>query len=363
MQIVFNIDQKSAIRHGKNAPRPVEPVDIDPSTLSEEQRALLSSLTRPAERGELANATGVRTYDGVNVQLHLLEPTAKEVQAQLQAALQEIASKRAEREQKINEEKDNYRAALQAIENGSWFEAGTFPPKVRKGIVRYDRLYAPNYSANDDEARELYDRAVKMERKAWNEAVRQADATLQPDDRDLRLRLLQAVSSADQQELCPNARRFADEEREQREREKQAEQERRKAELRRLIDEEGLPDQLERFDAGVLPSEELKLLVKRVLFEAFDQFTRYLRLKADDIDHDEDCFDHEPKFTSSPAESLTAAQWNTLQEIRAAAPKDAVVEARRSMAWCGNCSEDNERYWARVTRSFAGEDYQIALAL
>ena len=130
-------------------------------------------------------------------------------------------------------------------------------------------------------------------------------------------------------------RKYAAEEREkQREAERQAAA---KALVRAFLAEHGAPDQVERFDAGVLPALELEMTLADLAFNALDEYPRFDIILEhqvrdalpifDSTFSAEDYADCEVQFRSIEATELNREQWAQLKAMRAACPA-ATIEAR-----------------------------------
>ena len=146
------------------------------------------------------------------------------------------------------------------------------------------------------------------------------------------------------------------------------EKERVKTEHRRLerglLTDYGTPNQVERFDAGVLPDEEFERVAKKALFTTFDGFPVYTPLTDGDVDHVEACDEADAKFRSDSYDGpLDAEEFDTLKRLRAVAPQGVEVEVREHTGYCRYCDAEAKRLSVRVTIEFAGCSYQRSYAL
>jgi hypothetical protein len=119
--------------------------------------------------------------------------------------------------------------------------------------------------------------------------------------------------------------------------------------MARFIDERtwvvayGSSEQLERFDAGVLPPEELAALIEPHLFAPLNGFERYTLLEDADVDHEPNCRRPDIRFRTRPHASalisgLDADEWQRVKSMRAAvAGRDNRVEVREHQALCRGC--------------------------
>lgn len=110
-----------------------------------------------------------------------------------------------------------------------------------------------------------------------------------------------------------------------------------------FLAEHGEPTQRERFDAGLLPADELAETLERHFLGALvDRFGRYQPIEPHEVC--DDCaslgggFDYETRAQ----DSLTGPQWQTLQAIRAALPQGATAESRYHRGTCRDGHHDAE---------------------
>lgn len=107
------------------------------------------------------------------------------------------------------------------------------------------------------------------------------------------------------------------------------------AALRAWLAEYGTDDQAERFDAGVLPAEEIETAMADHVFEPLEAngkhpgFSHYAQLTAAEVRNAVDCDeryeDTEAQFRSVSPTGLGAAQWKQLKAMRAACPAATIT--------------------------------------
>lgn len=135
-----------------------------------------------------------------------------------------------------------------------------------------------------------------------------------------------------------------------------AERERRRVEARArtlaFLQEHGTESQAERFEAAVLPSDELeKLIEQHYLGGIMHRFPAFERMTIDEVcascaDHGREMEDYADgasaedlfSFQASAADELTGPQWDRLKKIRAQLPEGATAEPRDR--W-GTCNDDD----------------------
>lgn len=137
-----------------------------------------------------------------------------------------------------------------------------------------------------------------------------------------------------------------------------------KAAFEAYVREHGTPNQIARFEAGVLPEGEIIERRRGELFPA--DFPAYERLTSADVDCDGGGYrSHDPscRFTSDAYEGkLSAEAWDRFQTIKSAVLAhcpDAEVEIREHRAWCGHegCPGDiTKRYSVRCLVDWGGHE-------
>lgn len=120
----------------------------------------------------------------------------------------------------------------------------------------------------------------------------------------------------------------------------------------------GRADQVERFDADVLPEEELRHVAMQKFFGGINLPT-YKPIDESKVQHSDDCDRPDARFCSSDHDGkpLTSAQWASLKKVRAAAPEGSEVSVREHRGWCNTDACDASgvtRYGVRVSISWAG---------
>jgi len=157
----------------------------------------------------------------------------------------------------------------------------------------------------------------------------------------------------------------------------------------------GRPDQLERWEVGLLPQDELLALARTELFKPFDGLPRWnsrsgahnATIRWGDVRHKDDCSFHKAKsedwepyverlkaqgairFEATPADELGADQWRALKEMTALANRASqhawltvtaaggevfAVAPRAHTATCTMCAEEIYKASALVSVKWAG---------
>lgn len=327
----------------------VRPTTEEVKALNEEQKAALL----PFVNGRLLT---VETPDWVGVLVAIDKELKK---------AKELAQ---ELERDIERERARYREFLSSIEKG-YYDFGTLKPRAD-----LERYYAPNWSKNDSEAQELYAKIQKTIEEQRKEIVARADAELRYEDTDRRLAILAlarvektgTIWDPEPKNAIEHQRREAEENTRRMEEEHKA----RVAEQRRLLVEAGaLANTLERFDEGVLPDEERDFYLGMELFRPFAKFPKFQPLTEADVQHTEHCdkYEEDIKFKSEPYQGpYDVEQWDRLKTIRLVAKDcgDTEVSVRRHEGYCDFCGSNfTERFSVKVKQTFAGEDYELVLAL
>jgi hypothetical protein len=118
-----------------------------------------------------------------------------------------------------------------------------------------------------------------------------------------------------------------------------------------------LPDVVERFQAGLLPRDELLALVEAVAFEPGLNQERFCRLTPDCISHHPDVGPHRACFSSRGMSEVTATQWAALKAISELFP-DAVVKPKRHVARCPFCGAQDVAYGAVVVLRYGPYEFR-----
>ena len=135
--------------------------------------------------------------------------------------------------------------------------------------------------------------------------------------------------------------------------EKKAAAERRTAQLSAWIAEHGTDNQRGRLAEGVLPETEIVDAIREQVFAPLAGEPRYVKLTAVDVRAEctsEDEIDpHEVAFNVTPKETLTAAEYDRLIDLRKLMP-GAEITVRSHNGWCkeSNCEADIYRTSYRV---------------
>lgn len=132
---------------------------------------------------------------------------------------------------------------------------------------------------------------------------------------------------------------------------------------------EGASDnQRERYDAGLLPEDELLTLARAELFKAFDGIPRWSWNKhVRDLRHASDCAtkDTSPAYEQCDVGEVTATEWENLKLVTRAASEtnhhpwldrtgNCVVEAAAHWLTCPTCKAEMYKVSAKVTIHWAG---------
>jgi len=360
MKIQFDIDQKAALKRGENVPGRRVTLDVDPAELSDEQRELLADLLDTESQPPRCSKP-LSTDDERVGAVALESATVDGVRAELDRLLQKRREKVAERTKNMEAEKDSYREQIRHLEQGSYYQPGL----PLKRAVDYFWPSSPNYGRHDPEAQALWSRVGELRKAEAIRILMAIDADLSRDDSETRAALFREVNYWGPREaVIPNAVLFAQQDREAAKRQEREEAEQQRRQLRALIAEHGTEEQLERFDAGVLPDDEQDDIARKKLFGVFDA-APFQKLTEDDIEHEEGCArDGDEAFGSEVATELSAEAWAALKRLRAQAPEDATIEARRHDGWCRDCGGTSAPRWsARVKRTVAGRSYRQSYAL
>ncbi len=144
----------------------------------------------------------------------------------------------------------------------------------------------------------------------------------------------------------------------------------RQEQRRAIVVGQGTEEQLERFDAGVLPNDEFVALAEQQLFAPFEGLAAYVPLVESDLDHVEDCQgdpEDDVRFGSSEADrsEWDADEWAGIKRVRAVAEpvSGATSQVREHRAHCRQCQAELYRYGVRVSIEYAGERYDREFAI
>lgn len=123
---------------------------------------------------------------------------------------------------------------------------------------------------------------------------------------------------------------------------------RKAAQIAAWVEAHGTENQKARHKDGLLPDNEIIDAIRSEAYTGLKGFPRYDKMKASDVcegydDYDGDTHYHDVDFDVETADTLTADQYDRLQEIKKAAPKDATVEARIHTGKCDECETEEAR--------------------
>jgi hypothetical protein len=224
--------------------------------------------------------------------------------------------------------------------------------KQRKVSYQYDTLKPAWAHYAHDDAR---DPAVveSPEAQAWI-------AELDQQNVEARDRAIAEALARQAQEAKCRAEKEAQEAEEQAR--KQAQEAQYSAAVAALVRQVGSPVDVDRLEAGVLPQEEIDRLVHDHVFAPLNEFPRYEKLTARDVEHDENCCADDASYDVDDAGELTADEWTRLKAIRAAMPA-ATVTPRLHSGECRYCEGGAERLSAKVLANWHGRDLTREYAL
>lgn len=145
-----------------------------------------------------------------------------------------------------------------------------------------------------------------------------------------------------------------------------------KAEYEAVLREALSAEQWERYEAGVLPTDERDSAVRAHLFAGVD-LSEYARITDDDVSHDEGCSDPDVDYDTTSFSELSGATMGASEYAAAkrllaafgAHPRlDSIVWVLHT-AECSDrdCSGSVERYGARVTLRVNGHTYSREYAI
>ena len=372
LQIQTHLSPASALSHGvtEHGDLLVTPTAEELEALSAEQRDTLAKYVAPERAGDR-----FRHYSTLSVP----RPGWAGVTEALEYQRAEEARTRQERQAEINNECAEYRQAIKLLCAGEYFEPGSMPPVSRKHNLRSG---APNYSKDDPEGQHLWAEFQRLSRDARTRLILAADAALGDDvDRhivgdlegwspEVSALIDTKVWRDGKYAYDPEPRRalaVCAELNRRRQARSEALARANQTALRDLIGGHGTPDQLERFDAGVLPCAERSGLVRSVLFARMD-LPLYCRITDEEVVDACDCDADDVVFNTYDHEGdLTADQWAALKAIRAQAPDGATITVRGHVGYArGHSSESDpevRKLSVRVTVEFAGEKVRQEYAL
>jgi hypothetical protein len=224
-------------------------------------------------------------------------------------------------------------------------------------VVAPDLPYLP-----DCKARDGYNAALNAVRKAGLEA---ADAAVDSLERASLIREAARGTYTLARIATPRSDALVEAARQAAKAREQVEIDRQRAEQRALLEQWGDAEQLERFDAGVLPEAELRATVGANIWP---NLPRYVKLVREDVTSqcagDEAC---EVQFgTSALGDDATyaAGEWAALKAVRSAlADREAEITVVRHWARCRESHHEVCRLAAHVTLTIAGLELERRFAV
>jgi hypothetical protein len=356
MTFKVSIDQAEAIRRGINAPYSTGKVSLDVCRLSAGAREFLAAAVVDAH-----DLTGRWKIDGIYGYIRVVTAIQAELEAAIEAAADQLRRAKEEREAQAD-------AALEERLRGPDIErpvrVDLVDREVRKvhgGAVEV-RLrcpailnYCPPLEYVSPAMRERIERIIEQRREEFEAAKAAAFEAARPELE----RLAAERETAAMLEI--------------EEKESRAELRAANARLtREFVREHGVADQVERFEAAVLPDEEFTALVESHLFAEVADFVVYAQICQEDLEHSDECYGTRPKYKRELYEGpYSATQWENLHKVLTTCRDHLREGARctvyRHLGWCEEChgSDDiaTERFSVLVEIDFAGETYTRRLAL
>lgn len=137
------------------------------------------------------------------------------------------------------------------------------------------------------------------------------------------------------------------------------------------------PSMAARDAEGLLPEKEVRDGIRERLFEVFDTYAsekvdaaltrpRYVRIKAADVSHHEECLNPTAFFECEESAGLSEQAFDVLCELRAvakASPQPATVTAFDHRASCSTCGETVKRQSAEVRIEIGDQTFTRRYAL
>ncbi|MFH2018841.1 MAG: hypothetical protein ABII98_02510 [bacterium] len=319
MKATFKIDPKNAVKIGNNASGYVV-VEFNPADLNQTERDEIASCDTEKDIFQIR-------FDGS----HMSTPTTADILG-LRVALAERAEARKKHATKKAAEAEKLEVETnEAIEKWVTLPAGerlyasqSYPYKIYK----ISDSFLP-YSAHNQFNLVADHRTAAAYAEAHAESVRlNAEAEREHAEQGARNKAkAEAKNKADA-----------------------AAAKRRTAQIAAWVAASGTDNQKNRLRDGVLPDVEIVDLVRAEAYAPFDQFPRYQKLKNSDVcegyeDYDGSSYHSDNiDFDVDTAGTLTAEQYDRLQEIKKAAPDGATVDARLHTGKCTEC----ETYVSRI---------------
>jgi len=124
-----------------------------------------------------------------------------------------------------------------------------------------------------------------------------------------------------------------------------------------FVGQHGTPSQIERYEAGLLPSLELKELIAADLFLGLAEFPRYAKMRAICGGGPENEDDEHVTFSNEEAAEVPAETWDIYKAIEAVAGESISIEVRLHSARC-ECEgvPVQERYGVKVVKALGSRN-------
>lgn len=103
-----------------------------------------------------------------------------------------------------------------------------------------------------------------------------------------------------------------------------------------------------RWKLGLLPEEEILDSLRNRLFASLDGWPRYVKLAGRDLPHEDWCSASDLECAVTPAETLTAAQYEYFDRLVRDLPTGARYDFKVHTCTCSACSAEARRYSVRV---------------
>ena len=103
-----------------------------------------------------------------------------------------------------------------------------------------------------------------------------------------------------------------------------------------------------RWKLGLLPEEEILDSLRNRLFTSLDGWPRYVKLGGRDLVHEYGCAGMDLECTVTPAETLTAAQYDYFERLARDLPTGARYDIKVHTCTCSACGVDASRHSVRV---------------
>jgi hypothetical protein len=336
MFIAIHINPAAAVRAGKSTSGPVRLAITDEmlATLTADQREELS-------RSGVDDATPTSMVGCAVGDPDIAAPEWAEVVAVLDAR----AAYRARQAEKAAAERESFRGRLETILRDRATRESRYNMQSGGRVhpcLRVEPNWPSPYSSH------YYDSSM-MDEMRNSPAARAWQA-------ELDARNEQAASEA--QALLAERAERAEEDKNKLAEEKAAAARLRDEACRAFI-ETHRPGMLERYEANVLPTDELWGAIRDHVFSPLSAHERYTRLIDSDLQHD--C-ESNVDFEVEDADGLTAGQWAALKTLRAALPS-ATITPRKHVGSCDQCDSVVTRFSARAVAEWHGRELSREYAL